>query len=453
MKRPALPFRLSRTPATDPAREQRTLAEFLRLEVVGGLLLVISAALALTLANTPLSDAYATVRDHHLDIPPLGLRLSVGHWASDGVLAVFFFVAGAELKRELVAGELRRPAAAAVPVVAAVGGMAVPAGLYVLVCGPGGGNLNGWGVPMATDIAFALGVLAVVGRHLPAALRTFLLTLAIVDDLLAIIVIAVFYTSELNLLALLGALLVLTLFRVLHALRVRGWYVYLPLALASWVLMYHSGVHATIAGVLLGMLLRATPDPLEKESPAERVAHLVHPYSAGLAVPIFALFAAGVEVSGDTLAALAHQPEALGVVLGLFAGKTIGVFGAAFLTDRFTRARLSPTLSWADVGGGAMLAGIGFTVSLLVAELAFGGDEELTAHVKAAVLLGSLLAALGSSVWLTARGRVYVRRAAGGPGTSAATDTGTRTGTDGGGGGPDEGAGDGPNAREDGPAG
>ncbi|RKN47191.1 Na+/H+ antiporter NhaA [Streptomyces hoynatensis] len=427
MKRPALPFRLTRNPASDAERDRRTLAEFLRLEVVGGLLLVIAAALALVLANSPLSDAYATVRDHHLDIPPLGLELTVGHWASDGVLAVFFFVAGAELKRELVAGELRRPAAAALPVVAAVGGMAVPAGLYVLAGGVGGGDLNGWAVPMATDIAFALGVLAVVGRHIPAALRTFLLTLAIVDDLIAITVIAVFYTSGLNFLALLGALLGLALFRTLHALRVRGWYVYVPLALAVWVLMFNSGVHATIAGVLLGMLLRATPDPLEKESSAERVAHLVHPYSAGFAVPLFALFAAGVEVSGGTLADMAHEPEAIGVVLALFAGKTIGVFGAAFLTDRFTRARLNPTLSWADVAGGAMLAGIGFTVSLLIAELAFEGDEQLTAHVKAAVLLGSLVSALGASALLTARGRVHLRRADGGHGRPAG-----RAGGDGG---------------------
>ncbi|WP_078900516.1 Na+/H+ antiporter NhaA [Streptomyces sp. SBT349] len=385
------------------------MAEFLRLEASGGLLLLIAAGLALVLANSPLGDTYLSVRDHHLDIPALGLDLSVGHWASDGLLAVFFFIAGIELKRELVAGELRRPATAVLPVVAAIGGMAVPALIYVAVAGAGGGDLGGWAVPMATDIAFALGVLAVVGRHLPSALRVFLLTLAVVDDLIAILVIAVFFTSDLNLWALLGALAGLVLFAVLHRAGVHGWYVYVPLALVIWGLMYNSGVHATVAGVAMGMLLRSLPGPFEKESPAERVGHLVHPYSAGIAVPVFALFAAGVQVSGDTFGALVSEPEALGVALGLLAGKVIGVFGTTYLTARFTRARLSPTLSWPDVFGGAMLAGIGFTVSLLISELAFAGNAELEEHAKVAVLVASLCSALCASVLLTLRGRRYLR--------------------------------------------
>ncbi|MEV1009628.1 Na+/H+ antiporter NhaA [Streptomyces sp. NPDC049881] len=405
-------LRLRSDPESDAARERdrRSVAEYLRLETTGGMLLLAAAALALVLVNSPLGDAYEDVREHHLAVPFLGLDLSVGHWASDGLLAVFFFVAGTELKRELTVGELRRPAAAVLPIVAAVGGMVVPAVVYTVFATAGGGRLDGWAVPMATDIAFALGVLAVVGRNLPSALRTFLLTLAIVDDLIAITVIAVFFSSALDMAALGGAVAGLALFWLLHArLRVRGWYVYVPLALAIWTLMYHSGVHATIAGVAMGLLLRAKPDPGEDDAPAERVGHLLHPLSAGLAVPVFALFAAGVHVSGGTLSELVRQPESLGVLCGLFLGKTVGVFGAAWLTERFTGARLSPDIGWLDVLGGAMLAGVGFTVSLLVTELAFADAGMLQAEVKMGVLLGSVVSALGAALILTARGRRYQR--------------------------------------------
>jgi NhaA family Na+:H+ antiporter len=403
------PFRASKDPHADDERNRRSVAEFLRLEVSGGLMLLLAAALALFLANSPLSEDYFSLRDHHLDIPALGLELSIGHWASDGLLAVFFFIAGIELKRELVVGELRRPAAAVLPVVAAIGGMAVPALVYLAVVGIGGGDSGGWAVPMATDIAFALGVLAVVGRRLPSALRTFLLTLAIVDDLIAIVVIALFFTSGVNLWALLGAVVGLVVFHLLHRRGIHGWYLYVPLALAIWALMYNSGVHATIAGVAIGMLLRTDSGPLEKESPAERVEHIVHPYSAGIAVPLFALFAAGVEVSAGTFGDMVREPEALGVTLGLFAGKVLGVFGATYLTARFTKARLSPSLGWPDVFGGAMLSGIGFTVSLLIAELAFDEQPHLEEHVKVAVLIGSLLAAVCASVILVLRGRARER--------------------------------------------
>ncbi|UWM49273.1 Na+/H+ antiporter NhaA [Streptomyces carpaticus] len=390
-------------------RDRRSVADFLRLEVTGGLMLLVAALLALILANSPLSDTYTSVRNHHLDIPWLGLNLSIGHWASDGLLAVFFFIAGIELKRELVVGQLRKPAAAALPVVAAIGGMAVPALVYVAINGVQGGSMDGWAVPMATDIAFALGVLAVVGRRLPSALRTFLLTLAIVDDLIAIIIIAVFFASGLNLWALLGSVAGLALFGFLHHRGVRGWYIYVPLALIIWGLMYNSGVHATIAGVAIGMLLRTTTKPGEHEAPAEHIGHIVHPWSAGLCVPLFALFAAGVTVSGDTFADMIHEPEALGVTLGLVLGKIIGIFGATWLLATFTKAALHPTLKWLDILGAAMLAGIGFTVSLLIAELAFAGTPHLEEHVKVAVLLGSLIAAVGASVLLTARGRAHER--------------------------------------------
>ncbi|UGY91505.1 Na+/H+ antiporter NhaA [Streptomyces gobiensis] len=395
--------------ARPSVRERRVLADALRTETVGGMVLLAAAVVALLWANTPLNELYDRVRDFHFGIPALGLDLSVEHWASDGLLTIFFFVAGIELKRELVVGELRRPAAAALPVVAAICGMAVPALFYVAVNAAGGGEMHGWAVPMATDIAFALGVLAVIGTNLPSGIRAFLLTLAIVDDLGAIIVIAIFYTSTLNMWALAGALAGLVVFYVLHQrLRLRGWYYYMPLALAIWALMYNSGVHATIAGVAMGMLLRVTTRSGEKESPAERIEHLVRPVSAGVAVPLFALFAAGVSVSGSALSEAARQPEALGVVAGLYAGKLIGIFGGTYLAARFTRARLSSDLTWADVAGVAMLAGIGFTVSLLVTELAFT-DPETTEHVKAAVLIGSLLSALTACVILKFRDAKYRR--------------------------------------------
>ncbi|MFJ4872200.1 Na+/H+ antiporter NhaA [Streptomyces sp. NPDC088757] len=390
-----------------PLPERRYLADALRTETVGGMLLLLAAVAALIWANTPLSDSYESVRDFHFGPAALGLDLSVEHWAADGLLAVFFFVAGVELKRELVAGELRDPRAAALPVVAALCGMAAPALVYTLVNVLGGGPLDGWAVPTATDIAFALAVLAVIGTSLPSALRAFLLTLAVVDDLFAILIIAVFFTTDLNFAALGGALAGLAVFWLLLRRGVRGWYVYVPLALVIWGLMYNSGVHATIAGVAMGLMLRCTTREGEEHSPGEHIEHLVRPFSAGVAVPLFALFSAGVSVSGKSLGDVFTQPVTLGVVLGLVVGKAVGIFGGTWLTARFTRAELNPELNWPDVFALATLAGIGFTVSLLIGELAFTGDPELTSQVKAAVLTGSLVAAVLATVLLKLRVRKY----------------------------------------------
>ncbi|WP_405818207.1 Na+/H+ antiporter NhaA [Streptomyces sp. NBC_01390] len=391
--------------------ERTFVAEALRTETVGGVLLLVAAVAALIWANSPIKETYEAVLDLHVGPAALGLDLSLQHWAADGLLAVFFFVAGIELKRELVAGDLRDPRAAALPVVAALCGMAVPALVYTLTNVTGGGSLAGWAVPTATDIAFALAVLAVIGTSLPSALRAFLLTLAVVDDLFAILIIAVFFTDELNFAALGGALVGLAVFWTLLRKGVRGWYVYVPLALVIWGLMYNSGVHATIAGVSMGLMLRCTTrtEDGEKWSPGEHVEHLVRPLSAGLAVPLFALFSAGVSVSGGVLGDVFSQPETLGVVLGLVVGKTVGIFGGTWLTARFTRASLSDDLAWADVFAVASLAGIGFTVSLLIGELAFDGDPALTDEVKAAVLTGSLIAALAATVLLKIRNARYRR--------------------------------------------
>ncbi|MBO7940334.1 Na+/H+ antiporter NhaA [Streptomyces antibioticus] len=390
--------------------ERSAVTDALRTETVGGVLLLVAAVAALIWANVPaLHDSYVSVGDYHFGPEALGLHLSVEHWAADGLLAVFFFVAGVELKRELVAGDLKDPRAAALPVAAALCGMAVPALVYALTNVLGGGSLDGWAVPTATDIAFALAVLAVIGTSLPGALRAFLLTLAVVDDLFAILIIAVFFTDDISLLALGGALAGLVVFWVLLRTGVRGWYVYVPLALVIWALMYNSGVHATIAGVAMGLMLRCTTREGEERSPGERIEHLVRPLSAGLAVPLFALFSAGVAVSGGALANVFRQPETLGVVLGLVVGKTVGVFGGTWLTARFTRASLSEDLAWADLFAVATLAGIGFTVSLLIGELAFEGDAALTDEVKASVLMGSLIAAVLATVLLKLRNARYRR--------------------------------------------
>ncbi|MCP9961568.1 Na+/H+ antiporter NhaA [Streptomyces somaliensis] len=391
-----------------PSLPERTFVlDALRTETVGGVLLLLASIAALVCANTPLSHVYETVREFHVGPAALGLDLSVRHWAADGLLAIFFFVAGIELKRELVAGELRDPRAAALPVIAALCGMIAPALVYVAVNTAGGGSLAGWAVPTATDIAFALAVLAVIGTSLPSALRAFLLTLAVVDDLFAILIIAVFFTGDLDFAALGGAAAGLLLFWFLLRRGVRGWYAYVPLGVAVWGLMYNSGVHATIAGVAMGLMLRCTRREGEEQSPGERIEHQVRPLSAGLAVPVFALFSAGVTVSGGALRDVFTQPETLGVVLGLVLGKTVGIFGGTWLTARFTRARLNEDLAWADLFAVAALAGIGFTVSLLIGELAFEGDARLTDEVKAAVLTGSLIAALLAAVLLRLRVRTH----------------------------------------------
>lgn len=390
--------------------ERNVVADALRTETVGGILLLAAAVTALIWANIPaLHSGYEAVSDFHFGPAVLGLNLSVAHWAADGLLAVFFFVAGIELKRELVAGDLRDPRAAVLPVAAALCGMAVPAVVYTVTNLTGHGSTDGWAVPTATDIAFALAVLAVIGTALPSALRAFLLTLAVVDDLFAILIIAVFFTDRIDFAALGGAVAGLVVFWLLLRAGVRGWYVYVPLAVVVWALMYNSGVHATIAGVAMGLMLRCTRREGEECSPGERVEHLVRPLSAGLAVPLFALFSAGVSVSGRALGDVFTRPETLGVVLGLVVGKALGIFGGTWLTVRFTRASLSQDLAWADVFAVSSLAGIGFTVSLLIGELAFEGDTALTDEVKAAVLCGSLIAAVCATVLLKIRNARYRR--------------------------------------------
>lgn len=385
---------------------ERTLADMLRTERAGGVLLLVGTVVALIWANSRWSDSYEALREFSFGPEALHLHLSMEAWAADGLLAIFFFVIGLELKREIVAGELRRPATAIVPIVAAVAGMAVPAILYVIVnTVQSGGSLDGWAVPTATDIAFAVAVLAVVGRWLPNALRAFLLTLAVVDDLLAILIIAVFFTDEVHFQWLLASAACILLFGLLARRGFTNPFVLIPLGMVAWAFMHASGVHATIAGVALGLVVPAIARKGHKTSLAEHWEHLWRPISAGLAVPVFALLSAGVVVSFASLSSAAQDPVAQGVFVGLVIGKPLGIVLATFLVATFTKAQLDRGLSWWDVIGMGFLAGIGFTVSLLIGDLAFDGER--VSEVKVAVLTASLTAATIGAVLLVWRDRHY----------------------------------------------
>lgn len=383
-------------------------------DAFGGALLLAATAAALILANTPLADWYTGIRDTVFGPSALHLDLSVGTWAADGLLAIFFFVVGLELKEEFVAGRLRNPLRAALPITAAVGGVAVPAIIFTVInLRSGGEALHGWAIPTATDIAFAVAVLAVVGRFLPPALRVFLLTLAIVDDLIAITIIAIFYSSDLHLLWFALAFVPLAIFAVLVQRGVRSWWILVPLGILTWGLVHAAGIHATVAGVMLGFTVPVRPTPRtrvrvgtdkhgipEYEGLAAHFADQVGIISTLVAVPIFAFFSAGVTVGGlEGLRSAFADPITLGIVLGLVLGKPIGILGATFLLSRFPSMRLDSELRWADLTGMSFVAGIGFTVSLLVGELAFGAASVADEHVKIGVLSGSFVAAvIGSAI-------------------------------------------------------
>ena len=382
------------------------LTGLLRRDAVGGVLLLVATLAALIWANSPAAGSYSTLQQITVGPAALHLDLDLATWAADGLLAVFFFVVGLELKHEFTAGSLRDPRRALVPIVAAAGGVVVPAVFYLAVVGIAGtGGLRGWAIPAATDIAFAVAVLAVVGRGLPIAVRTFLLTLAVVDDLIAITIIAVGYTGDLDVGPLLLGLLPLTAYAFLARRGITTGWVLIPLALVTWGLVHASGVHATVAGVLLGLVV-----PTAR---TEALAERWRPFSNGLAVPVFAFFAAGVTVGGLAgFAVSLTDPVALGIIAGLVLGKTVGVLGAAWATTRVTSAHLDDRLRWSDLAAMAPLTGIGFTVALLIGELAFDPGSPAAEHVKVGVLTASTLAALLGAALLAVRARV-LRRAGG----------------------------------------
>lgn len=393
--------------------------EILRRESVGGILLLVAALAAMLFANLA-PEAYFGLRDTHLGGTVLGidLDLSLGHWAADGLLAVFFFLVGLELKHEFVVGDLRDIRTALVPVVAAFGGAAVPAVIFVAFTAADPAARAGWAIPAATDIAFALAVLAVISSHLPAALRTFLLTLAVADDLIAIAIIAVFYSKDLQLPLLAAEFVPLALFAVV-AYRFQGflarhwwapWLLLAPLAAATWVLSYASGVHATVAGVLLAFCVPVRPPAGSDHGHglAGILEHRIRPFSAGVAVPVFAFFSAGVALGGwQGFFSAVTSPLGLGVIVGVVVGKAVGITGSTWLVTRLRHARLDPDLGWIDVFGIAVLGGIGFTVSLLVSELSFGQGSPNDDIGKVSILTASVLAAVLASVVLGLRNRHY----------------------------------------------
>lgn len=403
--------------------ESVRIGDILRKETVGGLVLIVGAVLALIWANTPMKDSYFALRDFSFGPTIFGvdLNLSLGHWAADALLAVFFFLTGLELKKEFVIGDLHNIKTALVPVTAAFGGVIVPALIFIAINAPTGGaeTLKGWAIPTATDIAFAVAVLAVIGSALPAALRIFLLTLAVVDDLIAIVIIAVVFTDDLKLAYLGLALLPIAAFFLLTKLFPKffakyswaAWFILLPLGLITWIFVFGSGIHATIAGVALGFCVPVKrADGSEGKGLAEKFEHRFRPLSSGFCIPVFAFFAAGVTVintessSGSTLFT---DPVFWGIVLGLILGKPIGIMASTWALTKFTKAELDPDTKWSDLFGVTLLAGIGFTVSLLVSELSFGLESAHYEHAKVAILAGSFGAAVLGALWLVPRNRRY----------------------------------------------
>ena len=388
-------------------RELGLLADALRAETVGGGLLIAAVVVALILANSGAHDWYVHLQ--HITIGPsaLLLHMSLESWAADGLLAIFFFVAGLELKRELVVGEMRHLARAVVPVAAAIGGMVLPALIYLAI-NLGHPSVAGWAIPANSDLALALAVLAITGRFLPAALRAFLLTLVVVEDIGAIIVIAVVYAGHIRVLPLAGAVVLLAVFWLLQRRRLTAWWLTVPLALVIWALVHAAALHASVAGVALGLLVPVTGTGND-QSPAEHLEHLVRPVSAGLAVPVFALLSAGLVITGASLREVVTGALGIGVLAGLLIGKAVGVFGTAYLTARFTRAHISPELDWADILAVAVLSGIGFTVSLLISDFAFGPYTAAANVAKIAVLLAALVAGLLACALLLMRNSHYRR--------------------------------------------
>ncbi len=406
------------------AKLARPVREFLRIESAGSILLIVAALVALVWANSPWSGSYGSF--WHTDVTvgfgDWALTHSLQEWVNDALMVIFFFVVGLEIKYELVKGDLRDPRAAALPVMAALGGMAIPALLYVAITGAAGEGVHGWGIPMATDIAFAVGVLGLLGSRIPSAARLFLLTLAIADDIGAILVIAVFYTAGLSLLWLGAAVAGLALMALLRYRRIWTTSAYVILGVGIWFALLQSGVHATLAGVAIGLLTPTVPlfdqkvvrqetrsaladnelDPEELSRlnylmahsvpPVERIQAALHPISSYLVLPLFALANAGVNFGG--FGSVVLSPVALAVMAGLVIGKPVGILAATWLAVRFRAGRLPQGTNWPMILGLGAVAGVGFTVSLFIAGLSFPDHVEFTDAAKVGILLASVTSAV-----------------------------------------------------------
>ncbi|MHC4775430.1 MAG: Na+/H+ antiporter NhaA [Planctomycetota bacterium] len=418
------------------------LVEFARIEAAGGILLLICTAVAVAWANSPWRGSYFDLwhMPVAIEIGTFRLSESLAHWVNDGLMAIFFFVVGLEIKRELLVGELASPRKAAIPVAAAVGGMAVPALIYALV-NIGGDGMDGWAIPAATDIAFALGIMALLGKRVPLSLKVFLMAVAIVDDIGAVLVIALFYTSDISWAALGGAGVVMALLILANLLQVRKPIVYVALGLLLWLAFLQSGVHATLAGILLAFTIpsrfrirgadfvafsRRALDEFERaggnendlmtnqarqqwvhglemacehaDTPLLRLEHALVPWVAFVIMPVFALANAGVEISAGFGSALGSRIS-LGIILGLVLGKPAGIMLCTWLAVRLGLGALPEGVTWRQISATAWLAGIGFTMSLFIAYLGFGEGEQLVA-AKYGILAGSLIAGGGGYVLL-----------------------------------------------------
>jgi Na+:H+ antiporter, NhaA family len=398
----------------------RPLVDFLHTEAAGGVVLLAATLVALVLANSPWSEAYEMFwhTPVAIEVGPLNLGFDLRELVNDGLMAIFFLVVGLEIKRELVDGELRGARKAALPAIAAVGGMVVPAALYLLL-NAGGAGAQGWGIPMATDIAMAVGVLSLLGSRVPSSLKLFLLALAIVDDIGAIVVIALFYGGGIDSAPLLGAAGAVALVLVMRSGGLQAMTAYVLVGAALWFFLYEAGIHPTIAGVILGLLAPTRParhsemidaseltDLSSPQAARETVAaarqsvsvvewleHGLHPWTSFVVLPIFALANAGIPLRGAALDAAAGSPITLGVILGLVVGKTVGITGFAWLAVRVRAAELPEGATWPSLAGVAAVAGIGFTVAIFIAGLAFE-DPALQDLAKIGILAGSLISAV-----------------------------------------------------------
>ena len=380
---------------------------FFKLEAASGLVLLISAVIALIISNSNFSQLYFETLQSYLliGINNIGLKMSLQHWINDALMAVFFFFVTLEIKREFIQGELSSPKQALLPIIAAIGGMLVPALIYIYINSGNGDTINGWAIPSATDIAFSLGVLSLLGSRVPISLKVFLTALAIIDDLGAIIIIAFFYTGDLSIQYLSLLLLTFIALLILNKSGIKKFLPYLILGLILWFFTYQSGVHATISGVLLATVIPHRKKN-EEYSLLTKIEHNISSYVAFGIMPLFALANAGVSLDGINLESFL-SPVPLGIVLGLFVGKQIGVFLFSIISIKLKIAQMPNNANWMSFYGVGILAGIGFTMSLFIGNLAFVKNIEYIDGVKIGVLTGSLLSALigYSLLLLTAKNR------------------------------------------------
>lgn len=402
-----LKHKIRKTAKAARGRFSLVLRLLLKDQAISGKLLLLAATAAIFVVNSPWAAAYATFWEHDLSlsIGQFTLAADLRHWINDGLMAIFFLVISLEIKRELVRGELRKVRMAILPVIAAIGGIAVPIFIYTLINNGSAGE-HGWGIPMTTDTAFAIALLSLLGRRIPTSLKIFLLTAMVIDDVAAIIAIAVFYTATVSITPLMVSAFTLLMILTLHWLRFLSMRVFILLGVVLWVSLYLSGVHASIAGVILGLAAPISVRHHAKDSSiAERLEKSLIPFSTLIIVPLFAFANAGVLLSWDAFNNEAALRASAGVFLGLFVGKTVGIILAVWLATTLRLARLPKHTTMAHIGGIAMLAGVGFTLSIFIADLAFNNNSMLINATKLSIFSASIVSGIGGLIWLLVASR------------------------------------------------